>query len=227
MVQPLAGYILSADALRRLKEGKRQPNNRPNRGKYSSGQHSRYLARITGKAVAPPYPDSVAYTAEQVLTDVSGETPPLSGGLSWGGAGDQDPPPLIDMRSAGIYQEAYTGDFKRVPIGAIVEVFYLADENGDMAWYFNGPTLGELFAVDVTTDGGTAGDAVTQCSFTYEVFDLDGFSLATAKTPVWARPSVGAMIVATHGMAYWGETELFLYTVDEMQDLEICVDSGV
>jgi hypothetical protein len=80
-----------------------------------------------------------------------------------------------------------------------------------------------MFPVDLATDGGSAGDATTQCSFTYEVFDLDSNSLATGVSPVWARPALGAMVAATHGIAYLTDLgALVLYQVDEVPDLEEC-----
>lgn len=229
MPAPVAGYLVSADALRKMREAHRVKRNRVNASRYGGGGHSRMLVRIDGLYPGTsPYPASISYQATQLLTKNTGYTTALSGGFVWGYDSNPDSLlPIIDLRSAGIYEEVYTGDMEMVPTGCIVEAFYLADEDGVVTWYFDGPTLGELFAVDVTTDGGTAGDRDTQCDFTYEVFDLKGNSLATAKTPLWARPQWGAMVAATRGMAYWGEDQLYLYQVDEMQDLEICVDSGV
>ena len=48
-------------------------------------------------------------------------------------------------------------------------------------------TLGSLFAVLVTKDGGVAGDAATDCTFTYTVKDLLGAELATALSPLRPR----------------------------------------
>ncbi|MBN2581475.1 MAG: hypothetical protein JXL80_00295 [Planctomycetes bacterium] len=44
-----------------------------------------------------------------------------------------------------------------------------------------------LFPVTVTKDGGEAGDAGTDCSFTYTVKDLAGFELETALSPECGR----------------------------------------
>jgi len=48
-------------------------------------------------------------------------------------------------------------------------------------------SLGDLFAVLVTKDGGVAGDAATDCTFTYTVKDLFGAELATALSPLRPR----------------------------------------
>ncbi|HUU90110.1 MAG TPA: hypothetical protein VM238_02750 [Phycisphaerae bacterium] len=48
-------------------------------------------------------------------------------------------------------------------------------------------SLGSLFAVLVTKDGGVAGDAATDCTFTYTVKDLLGAELATALSPLRPR----------------------------------------
>jgi len=47
--------------------------------------------------------------------------------------------------------------------------------------------FGSLFAVLVTKDGGVAGDAATDCTFTYTVKDLLGAELATALSPLRPR----------------------------------------
>lgn len=50
-----------------------------------------------------------------------------------------------------------------------------------------------LFPVQVDQTGGSAGNATTQCSFTYTVRDLSGYQIGTGMTPLKRRPAVGAM----------------------------------
>ena len=54
--------------------------------------------------------------------------------------------------------------------------------------------VGLMEMVNVTEDGGSAGDQSTQCSFTYTVTDIYGNQLATGATPNKQRPSIGKMV---------------------------------
>jgi hypothetical protein len=74
-----------------------------------------------------------------------------------------------------------------------------------------------LFPVDVAQVGGSAGDGTNACSFTYDVTSLDGRTLASGVSPVWARPAIGKMTAATHGDGYYdSDGEFVLYRVDEV-----------
>lgn len=50
-----------------------------------------------------------------------------------------------------------------------------------------------MFPVQIDQTGGSAGDATTQCSYTYTVRDLAGYQLGTGMTPLKRRPALGAM----------------------------------
>lgn len=94
---------------------------------------------------------------------------------------------------------------------------------------FGAVTATGLFPVTLTGDGGSAGDDTTQCSFTYTISDaITGAELATSVSPitspnVCARPSVGAMVAATHGMAYTkADGTLVLCQCNETLGVEDC-----
>ena len=85
------------------------------------------------------------------------------------------------------------------------------------------PAAADLFRVTVATDGGSAGDATTQCSFTYTVTSLGGVELATAKTPTKARPALGVMVVGDDiGWAYYDADGLQLWDANEVVSTEAC-----
>ena len=108
-----------------------------------------------------------------------------------------------------------------VPVDKLVHVFRVANTSGNYLWYFANPL--HVFPVLVTQTGGTAGDATTQCSFTYTVNSLSSVEIATGASPIWARPAKGKMVAATHGTAYVNVAgETVLYMVDEVPDLEEC-----
>lgn len=80
-----------------------------------------------------------------------------------------------------------------------------------------------LFPVTVTQTGGSAGDATTQCSFTYTVTSILGESLLTSAMVGWARPALGKMIAATKGTAYINASGVVvLWQVDEVFDVAAC-----
>lgn len=108
-----------------------------------------------------------------------------------------------------------------LPIGQTVTLFwtYSTDSNPPVrTWYFfgRGP---QIFPVDLTQDNGAghAGDGSTQCTFTYTVkisattirkVLTDTGGTATTINPTtgnghWKRPSVGAMIAADFGLAFY------------------------
>jgi hypothetical protein len=82
--------------------------------------------------------------------------------------------------------------------------------------------LGSLFAVAVTQNGGSDGTDTAAPTYTYDVEDLAGTSLATAAAVTWAR-GYGAVVPATHGMAYYNsDGDLVLYQVDETPETDDC-----
>jgi hypothetical protein len=82
---------------------------------------------------------------------------------------------------------------------------------------------GRIFPVTVTQTGGSAGNATTQCSFTYTVTSLDAATLLTAAAPIWNRPQYGKLVAGTHGTAYYNTAGVCkLYQVDEVPDVTVC-----
>ena len=80
-----------------------------------------------------------------------------------------------------------------------------------------------LMPVTLTQTGGSAGNASTECSFTYTVTSLGGTTLLTGASPVWNRPALGKMIAATYGTAYVNASgTVILYQVDEVFDVAAC-----
>jgi hypothetical protein len=79
-----------------------------------------------------------------------------------------------------------------------------------------GGTVGNLFPVNVTQTGGSAGNATTQCSYTYTVTDLNAVELGTVMSPVAAqRPTIGVMVAATKGSGYLSNGTFVLWWVNE------------
>jgi len=109
-----------------------------------------------------------------------------------------------------------------IAIGTKVRLF--TDSSAPTAWRFlYHPDL--MRPVTLVKDGGLAGDKTTQCSYTYAVTDLlDSTAYAAGQTPVAAaRPPQGAMVVATHGVAYRNSSgNYILYSCNEAIDTNAC-----
>lgn len=85
------------------------------------------------------------------------------------------------------------------------------------------PPSPERFRVTVATDGGTAGNKTTQCSFTYTVTSLGSAELGAGMTPAKARPPLGAMVVGDDiGWAYYSAGVFTLWDANEVIDAEAC-----
>lgn len=112
--------------------------------------------------------------------------------------------------------------------GSVVLLTFAGYDGGDGLYTFSIGYRKEGFNVYVTSDGGSAGDQVTQCSFTYTVKDAWGNTLATTKAVSHPRPAVGAFVAAPAGsraVAFrTGLTagDLTLWTVAEVLDPEAC-----
>lgn len=78
----------------------------------------------------------------------------------------------------------------------------------------------------VTKIDGSAGTASTACAFTYSYTDVDGNELvssANKQQPQCNRPTKGAMLAGTHGLAYRGwDGAWILWWVDEQPDKAGC-----
>lgn len=85
------------------------------------------------------------------------------------------------------------------------------------------PPPPDLFRVTVATDGGTAGNATTKCSFTYTVTSLGGIELGTLKAPTKARAALGVYVVGDDiGWAYYDDTGFQLWDANEVISTEAC-----
>lgn len=135
-------------------------------------------------------------------------------------------PRVWDGGSSPNYAKAF--NLHGVPVGAVDSIVQLhrgevsADSASDY-WWFEGLNPWAAFPVGLTEDGGGAGDKATECDFTYTVDDLDGNELGTAVDPEHARPSLGKMVAATKGTAYYtADATLTLLWTDEQPDTAAC-----
>jgi hypothetical protein len=75
-----------------------------------------------------------------------------------------------------------------------------------------------MIPVRLTSDGGSAGDAATQCSFTYTVKDITNtttFATGVAMTGNGQRVVNATMAAGTYGMAYISGSTVTLIWADE------------
>lgn len=91
-----------------------------------------------------------------------------------------------------------------------------------------------FFPVVVALDGGSAGTATTQCTFTYTLKDFLGNVLnkgngspATGMTPKRPRPAKGKMVaqpvsLSSHGVAYQDRNGLQLWDAGEVPAVKTC-----
>lgn len=89
-----------------------------------------------------------------------------------------------------------------------------------------GRPAGEVFAVTVTIDGGSAGSASADCSWTYTVKDLDGTVIGSTMTPQLRRfPEVPYTTTPSDspGEAYYDEDGVLrLFNANELPQVEEC-----
>jgi hypothetical protein len=87
---------------------------------------------------------------------------------------------------------------------------------------------GTVFPVQLEQTGGSQGTDSTPATWTYTVKDIFGNTLAIMVNPtssphVWKRPSVGYMIPATAGIAFYNSINLLsLAWINEVADQEAC-----
>lgn len=117
-----------------------------------------------------------------------------------------------------------------------ITVYNLAEEkklvNGDrygvanpdkfgLYWVSTQDDASTLFAVNMTQTGGANGTSTTAATWTYTVADLDGNSLATAYDPSttgsgkFRRPTIGQMVAANFGLAYYDGSSLIVAWCNE------------
>jgi len=79
-----------------------------------------------------------------------------------------------------------------------------------------------LFNVDLTTDGGTDGDADVAPSYTYTVRQFGTETLGQKMSPKWHR-SIGSFQAATEGMGYLNAEGAFVLAfANEVENREKC-----
>lgn len=88
---------------------------------------------------------------------------------------------------------------------------------------------GVVFAVDMTQTAGDGGDETGGASWTYTVDNaITGSELATGLNPsssphTHKRPSLGEMVAATHGLAYYKlDGTLVVHSCNEVPAVEDC-----
>ncbi len=82
--------------------------------------------------------------------------------------------------------------------------------------------VGQVFAVDLVSDGGADGDTSTAASWTYTVTSIGGDELLTTATPECPRP-LGMMAAAVKGLAYYDMTGAVRLSIAyETPDTETC-----
>ena len=114
-----------------------------------------------------------------------------------------------------------------VAVGQIIKVRVRHDTSGTLRYIFAyeaGP-----FLVTVAKDGGVAGGAAAQCSWTYAVTNLASTLLAAGVTPEQARTDIGAYYYggeggrSAYGLAAWVGATLKLLTVfGEVPKTDVC-----
>jgi hypothetical protein len=104
-----------------------------------------------------------------------------------------------------------------------------SDLDGAMLLMLDVARVGELFAVQVTNDGGSAGDSTTTCSYTYTVQDLSGTTtLGSSIAPKkWRHSSAQRKMQApasgSIGLAYYDASgTLCLYDANEVPAVATC-----
>jgi hypothetical protein len=125
-----------------------------------------------------------------------------------------------------IYADAETPGRQVVVLG---KAKYDAVHGGVYAWtqyhygHIHVNDNGNVFTVDVVQYGGVEGNLTTQCSFTYDVYDLSGNQIGANLPVEWARPAVGKFVAGTKGLAYvTHEGVLKLIKVDEVESTNAC-----
>ena len=80
-----------------------------------------------------------------------------------------------------------------------------------------------VFPVIVSVDGGVAGDESTDCSFTYEVDDINENKLGDSLTPQKPRAPLTTYLPGTlYGWAFWLNGTLILLDALEREAVEVC-----
>ncbi len=221
------GYAISQGLVNQIKQNARALRDIGARQQRRVGapRYISYLVKITGKS-ALGLPLSASYEGVQVRYNTSGVPTVLSGGLVWGTSDPDSLPPILDLLSTtALAMQDTDDDMQRIPTNQIVEGFMFGDTDDATQWYTigAGQPANTPFEVDVVTDGGTAGDGTTQCSFTYIVKTISTSpqTLLTGATPTWARPATGMFVAGTHGRAmYQADGTIILLQVDEVQDTD-------
>jgi hypothetical protein len=125
-------------------------------------------------------------------------------------------------------------DYPR-PGRALIEIDYDQDRtpfpgaSGESTEEGGTAAPGVPFPVTLSSPAGASGSDTTQCAYTYTVTTaVGGVQLATSLNPassphVHNRPSLGEMVAADHGMAYYkADGTLVVYDCNEVPAVEDC-----
>jgi hypothetical protein len=107
----------------------------------------------------------------------------------------------------------------QITSGGVVTILHHGDINANQ----DAIRTFELFPVNLSGASGSAGNATTQCAFTYTVKTIGNVQLLTTATPVWNRPAKGKMVAGTSGTAYFNDSNVaVLYQADEVPFVAVC-----
>jgi len=89
------------------------------------------------------------------------------------------------------------------------------------------PPHGAIVLVYMEKTGGNAGDATTQCSYTYTIKSVGGDVLRSDVNPgvspeLYRRPTLGQRLTATAGLATVIDEVMTIVWCNEADDLESC-----
>lgn len=141
-----------------------------------------------------------------------------------------DTDPLID--SGGLYTARDINGCSGLPAGTRVEVKFAGydstaegDDKPPVYLFCFDRMPGELFVVNLSMDGGAAGDGSGPATWTYTVTSLDGVELGTAMSPQRPRDSFGEREEAGKGTGYYDASGTFkLAEAWETIPVEPCED---
>jgi hypothetical protein len=145
------GYLLSESLLKKVRRTTRNGEAARQQGERHLGRRlmSRYIVKITGKYSGTDWTPTNAgatYTGVQQLTDSNGDF--TDGIYPFGDETDSESfPPIIDLQSLSSFRDNDTNtDLYRIPLNSIVEVFQMADVEGNIWFYTCGPANESFWA---------------------------------------------------------------------------------
>jgi hypothetical protein len=178
------------------------------------------LVRLTAADATDPW----KYVGEEVIGNDPDADPPTwavkTPGRTWGVESEDEGLIVHPQQVEGLEVSASGVD-------AVFMVRRVVVDGGGPRWVIVGQSKPGPIAVKLLQTGGSAGDATTQCSFTYTVQDMNGNELATGVDPtdsphLAVRPSVGFRVAARSGLASFETGELVVLMTNEETELEAC-----